>query len=55
MLQFRDKTEREFIIGVLPRQNENVTQAAMELGVGRPYLHKRMAVLGVAKKDYLVS
>jgi hypothetical protein len=29
-----------------------VTQAAMELGVGRPYLHKRMAVLRIAKKDF---
>ena len=50
--EFRDKTEREFIIGVLRRQNGNVTQAAMELGVGRPYLHKRMAVLRIAKKDF---
>jgi two-component system, NtrC family, nitrogen regulation response regulator NtrX len=49
--EFRDKTERDYIIGVLRKHNGNVSQAAVELGIGRPYLHKRMAVLGIAKKD----
>lgn len=49
--EFRDKTEREYIIGVLRKHKGNVSQTAVELGIGRPYLHKRMAVLGIAKKD----
>ncbi len=48
---FREKAERDFIISVLRKHNGNITQSAVELGVGRPYLHKRMAVLGIAKKD----
>jgi len=48
---FRDKTERDYIIGVLRKHKGNVSQAAVELGIGRPYLHKRMAVLGITKKD----
>jgi two-component system nitrogen regulation response regulator NtrX len=49
--EFREKTERDYIIGVLRKHQGNVSQAAVELGIGRPYLHKRMAVLGIAKKD----
>jgi two-component system, NtrC family, nitrogen regulation response regulator NtrX len=49
--EFRDKTEREYIIGVLRKHNGNVSQAAVELGVRRPYLHKRMGVLKIGKKD----
>lgn len=49
--EFRDKTEREYIIAVLRKHNGNVSQAAVELGVRRPYLHKRMGVLGIEKKD----
>jgi two-component system, NtrC family, nitrogen regulation response regulator NtrX len=52
--EHRDKAERDFIIGVLRQCNGNITQAAAELGVGRPYLHKRMAVLGVVKKDFFI-
>lgn len=49
--EFRDKTEREYILAVLRKHNGNVSQTALELGVRRPYLHKRMGVLGIAKKD----
>lgn len=49
--EFRDKTEREYILAVLRKHNGNVSQAALELGVRRSYLHKRMGVLGIAKKD----
>jgi two-component system nitrogen regulation response regulator NtrX len=52
--QFRDKAEREFIIRVLKRNQGNITQAALELRVGRPYLHKRLAMLGIAKTDWLL-
>jgi len=31
-----------------------VSQAAIELGLGRTYLHKRLSVLQITKKDFLV-
>jgi transcriptional regulator of acetoin/glycerol metabolism len=34
--------------------NGNVSQSALELGVRRTYLHRRMAVLKINKKDYFV-
>lgn len=49
---FRNHAEREFIIGVLKKCAGNISQAALELGVGRTYLHKRLSVLGVTKRDY---
>jgi DNA-binding NtrC family response regulator len=52
--QFRDGAEREYIIATLRRHNGNVSQAALELGVGRTYLHKRLAVLQITKKEFLV-
>jgi two-component system nitrogen regulation response regulator NtrX len=52
--EFRDRAEREHIIATLRRHNGNVSQAALELGVGRTYLHKRLTVLQIAKKDFLV-
>ena len=51
--QFRDQAERDHIITTLRRLHGNVSQAALELGVGRTYLHKRLTVLQVAKKDFL--
>ena len=51
--EFRDRAEREHIVATLRRLNGNVSQAALELGVGRTYLHKRLQVLGIAKKDFL--
>ncbi|HEX6638539.1 MAG TPA: sigma-54 dependent transcriptional regulator [Steroidobacteraceae bacterium] len=52
--EFRDRAERDHIIATLRRLHGNVTQAALELGVGRTYLHKRLSVLKIAKKDFLV-
>ncbi len=52
--EFRDRAERDHIIATLRRLHGNVSQAALELGVGRTYLHKRLAVLQIAKKDFLV-
>jgi len=52
--EFRDRAERDHIIATLRRLNGNVSQAALALGVGRTYLHKRLAVLQIAKKDFLV-
>jgi DNA-binding NtrC family response regulator len=51
--EFRDRAEREHIIATLRRLNGNVSQAALELGVGRTYLHKRLSVLQIGKKDFL--
>lgn len=52
--EFRDGAEREFVIEALKRNNGNVSQSALELGVRRTYLHRRMAVLKINKKDYFV-
>ncbi len=52
--EFRDRAEREHIIATLRRLNGNVSQASIELGVGRTYLHKRLTVLQITKKDFLV-
>jgi len=50
--EHRDRSERDFIIANLKKHGGNISRAAMELGVRRPYLHRRMATLGVTKKDY---
>ena len=50
--EFRDKAERDFIVTTLRRNLGNISQSAIELGVGRSYLHRRLAVLGIAKKDW---
>jgi DNA-binding NtrC family response regulator len=50
--QLRDHAEREVIVTTLRRHGGNISQAALELGVRRPYLHRRMAVLGISKRDY---
>ena len=50
---FRDSAEREFIVATLRRHNGNISQSAIELGVGRTYLHRRLLVLKISKKDWL--
>jgi DNA-binding NtrC family response regulator len=50
--EYRDQVEREFILGTLKRNSGNISQSALELGVGRSYLHRRLAVLGITKKDW---
>lgn len=52
--EFRDNAERDFIIATLKKNHGNVSQSAFELGVGRTYLHRRLAVLKIAKKDFFV-
>jgi two-component system nitrogen regulation response regulator NtrX len=52
--EFRDRAEREHIIATLRRHRGNVSQSALELGVGRTYLHKRLSVLQITKKDFLL-
>jgi two-component system nitrogen regulation response regulator NtrX len=50
---FRDSAERDFIVATLKRHNGNISQSAVELGVGRTYLHRRLLVLKISKKDWL--
>jgi two-component system nitrogen regulation response regulator NtrX len=52
--EHRDRSERDFIIATLKRNRGNISQAAVELGVRRPYLHRRLAVLGISKRDFLL-
>jgi two-component system nitrogen regulation response regulator NtrX len=52
--EFRDQAEREFIVNTLKKQAGNISQTAIDLNVGRTYLHKRMGLLGISKKDYFV-
>lgn len=49
---FRDNAERDFIIASLKRNLGNISQTAIELGVGRTYLHRRITLLKIAKKDF---
>jgi DNA-binding NtrC family response regulator len=49
---FRDNAERDFIIANLRKHHGNISQSALDLGVGRSYLHRRMGLLKIAKKDY---
>jgi two-component system nitrogen regulation response regulator NtrX len=51
---FRDAQEREFILATLKRNNGNISQSALDLGVGRTYLHRRLVVLGVSRKEWLI-
>ena len=50
---FRDDAERGFIIAALRRHDGNISQTAAELGIGRTYLHRRLAVLHISKRDWL--
>jgi two-component system nitrogen regulation response regulator NtrX len=50
---FRDAQERDFILATLKRNNGNISQSAIELGVGRTYLHRRLMVLGISRKEWL--
>jgi two-component system nitrogen regulation response regulator NtrX len=51
--EYRDRAERDYIVATLRKNNGNVSQAALELGVGRTYLHRRLSVLHITKKDFL--
>jgi two-component system nitrogen regulation response regulator NtrX len=51
--EFRDRAEREFILATLKKNNGNITQSALDLGVRRTYLHRRLVLLKISKKDFL--
>ena len=50
--EFRDKAERDFILEIVRKHAGNISQSALELGVRRTYLHRRIAQLGITKRDY---
>jgi two-component system nitrogen regulation response regulator NtrX len=49
---FRDNAERDFILDTLRKHAGNISQSALALNVRRTYLHRRMAQLGITKRDY---
>lgn len=51
---FRDRSERDFIIATLKRNKGNISQSASDLGIRRTYLHKRLSVLRIGKKEYFL-
>lgn len=48
----RDRAERDLILATLKKHAGNISRTALDLHVRRPYLHRRMATLGISKKDY---
>jgi len=50
--ELRDNAERDLIIAALKRNHGKISQTSAELGVGRTYLHRRLAVLKIGKKDF---
>src|SRR6185437_12942207 len=51
--EFRDRAEREFVLGVLKKNHGNISRAAIELGIARTYLHRRLVALGISKRDWI--
>lgn len=51
--QFRDRAEREFVLRVMRKNHGNISRAAVELGIARTYLHRRLLALGITKKYWL--
>ena len=50
--EIRDRAERDCVLQALRKHNGNITRTALELGVGRTYLHKRLTVLGIARTEW---
>ena len=46
----REALEKEMVIRVLTKHNDNITRAAEELGISRPTLYELMEKLGIARK-----
>jgi two-component system nitrogen regulation response regulator NtrX len=51
--EFRDRAEREFVLRVPKKNHGNISRTAVELGIARTYLHRRLVALGITKKDWL--
>jgi len=46
----REALEKEMVLRVLTRHNDNITRASEELGISRPTLYELMEKLGIARK-----
>jgi two-component system NtrC family response regulator len=46
----REALEKEMVLRVLSKHNDNITRAAEELGISRPTLYELMEKLGIARK-----
>jgi len=46
----REALEKEMVLRVLTKHNDNITRAAEELGISRPTLYELMEKLGIARK-----
>jgi two-component system NtrC family response regulator len=46
----REALEKEMVLRVLAKHNENITRASEELGISRPTLYELMEKLGIARK-----
>lgn len=51
---FKDKTEREFLVKVLKKHQGSVSEAAEQLQIERTYLHKKINQYEIQKKEYLI-
>ena len=46
----REALEKEMVLRVLTKHNDNITRASEELGISRPTLYELMEKLGIARK-----
>ncbi|MFH1539221.1 MAG: helix-turn-helix domain-containing protein [bacterium] len=48
----KDMLEKEFIVNALRRNNGNVLRSALELGLARQTLHKKLKKHGISSRDF---
>ncbi len=51
---FKDKTERAFLVSVLKKNQGSVSEAAEQLQIERTYLHKKINQYEIQKREYLI-
>lgn len=51
---FRERSERDYLIAVLKKTDGNITKAAISLQVERTYLHKKIAQYEIKKREYFI-
>ena len=52
--QFREQSERQFLVKALRDSNGNISGAATALDIERTYLHKKIAQYGIEKREYFL-
>jgi len=50
---FRDRSEREYILTTLKGVGGNISKAALDLEIERTYLHRRLVYFKIEKREYL--